>query len=354
MGRIKRNPLSAAIVKSKNTSLNKAGMEKDGEFYTQLNDIENELKNYRNYLKGKVVYCNCDDPRVSNFFHYFSYNFERLQLKKLISSCYKSESLEHFSRKNSKSAIYLEYDGDKNGNKIPDPEEIGIKKFKEDGDFRSEESLALLEKSDVIVTNPPFSLFREFIATLIRHKKKFIVIGPISQITSKEIFELIMKNKIWLGYGFNGGNAYFKIPSPKEFAQGVYDVKTGLVKFRNVAWYTNIEIPKRNLELPTWKNYNKKEYPTYANYPAIEVGKVKDIPCDYDGEMGVPITFLDAHNPEQFEIIGSSGTLAKSMDKIAPHGSYMPGGPRFYLKNKDRTYHRLWPRLVIRKIANAN
>jgi len=335
----------------KNASLQKASFEKNGEFYTQLNDIENELRNYRKDLKDKTVYCNCDDPRVSNFFHYFAYNFERLGLKKVISSCYKSESIEHFSRKNSKSAIYLEYEGDKNGNRIPDLSEIGIKKLSGDGDFRSPESIALLEQADVIVTNPPFALFREFITTVIKHKKKFIVIGPITQIVAKDIFKLIMTNQIWLGYGFNGGNAYFKIPTPKEFAAGVYDVKTGLVKFRNVTWYTNLEIPRRNDELPLYKKYNKKDYPTYANYPAIHVTKIKDIPCDFEGEMGVPITFAAIHNPKQFKIIGSSGTLAKPMDKIAAKGKYVPGGPRFYLKNlKTGTYDRKWPCLVIQKI----
>jgi len=340
--------------RSKNASLNKAILEKDGEFYTQLNDIENEVNNYKKHLKGKVIFCNCDDPRVSNFFHFFSYNFERLQLKKVISACYKSDDVEHFTRKKSRTASYLEYEGDKNRNKIPDPDEIGIKKFKGDGDFRSEESIKLLLESDIVVTNPPFSLFREFIALLVKHKKKFIVIGPIMQATAKEIFPLIMTNQMWLGYGFNAGNAYFKIPSPKEFAEGVYDVTTGLVKFRNVTWYTNLEIPKRNIDWILWKSYNKKEFPMYANYPAIEVTEKKHIPCDYFGQMGVPTTFLQVHNPKQFKIIGSCGTLAQPIAKIAPPGTFSPGGPRFYLKNKDRTYRRLQPRLIIQRVDNGN
>ena len=182
------------------------------EFYTQLSDIERELKHYRKHFKGKVVYCNCDDPRISNFFHYFSYNFEKLGLKKLITTCYKSQQADLFSQNDSEHAIWLEYDGDKNGNMVPDPEEIGIKPLKGDGDFRSAESIELLKQADIVVTNPPFSLFREYVAQLMEYDKKFIIIGNLNAITYKEIFKLIKEDKLWLGYGFQAGNAYFGVP----------------------------------------------------------------------------------------------------------------------------------------------
>ena len=290
--------------KSKNRNLYQAQNLKQDEFYTQLPDIEKELKHYKKYFKGKVVYCNCDDPRISNFFHYFSYNFERLGLKKLITTCYKNQEMDLFSQNDSEHAIYLEYNGDKNSNNVPDAEEIGIKQLKGDGDFRSEESIELLKQADIVVTNPPFSLFREYVAQLVDYDKKFVIIGSWNAITYKEIFPLVMQNKIWVGFGFNSGNAFFKTPHPKEFARGVYNEETGLVKFRNVTWFTNLDIKKRHEELILYKNYSPEKYPTYDNYDAIEVGKTKDIPADYDGAMGVPITFLDKYNPDQFEILG--------------------------------------------------
>ena len=186
--------------KVQNKSLGKARNSKKDEFYTQLSDIERELKHYKNHFKGKVVYCNCDDPRISNFFHYFSYNFEKLGLKKIITTCYKNQNMDLFSQNNSEQAIYLEYDGDKNGNSIPDSKEIGIKPLKGDGDFRSKESIELLKQADIVVTNPPFSLFREYVAQLIEYDKKFLIIGNQNAIAYKGIFSLIKENKIWLGY----------------------------------------------------------------------------------------------------------------------------------------------------------
>ena len=291
---------------AKNKNLHKAKNSKKDEFYTQLSDIERELKHYRKHFRGKVVYCNCDDPRISNFFHYFSYNFEKLGLKKLITTCYKNKNMDLFTKNDSDEAIYLEYKGDKNGNNVPDVEEIGIKPLKSDGDFRSEESIELLKQADIVVTNPPFSLFREYVAQLIEYDKKFIIIGSRNAITYKEIFQLIKENKLWVGYGFKGGNAYFETKhDTDEFAKGVYDNKTGLVKFRNIEWFTNLNILKRDEELILYKNYygNENEYPIYDNYDAIEVSKVANIPIDYDGVMGVPITFLNKHNPNQFEIV---------------------------------------------------
>ena len=275
------------------------------EFYTQLVDIENELKHYREHFRGKIVLCNCDDPRVSNFFHYFSYNFEQLGLKKLITTCYKNQERDLFSQHNSERAIWLEYTGDHNGNRVPDPEEIGINYLQGDGDFRSQECIELLKQADIVVTNPPFSLFREYVAQLIEYNKKFLIIGPFNAITYKEIFPLIKEDKIWLGYGFKAGNAYFKIPetSSHDYAEGVYNSLTGLVKFRNCTWYTNLDIQKRHEDLIFFKHYVEEDYLKYDNYDAINVDKVSDIPLDYNGVIGVPITFLDCYNPSQFEIV---------------------------------------------------
>ena len=252
------------------------------------------------------MYCNCDDPRMSNFFHYFSYNFEDLGLKKLITTCYQNQNRDLFSKHTSERAIYLEYYGDKNNNKTPDVEEIGVQYLKGDGDFRSAESITLLQQADIVVTNPPFSLFREYVTQLIEHHKKFVIIGAFNAITYKEIFPLIKANKMWLGNGFKSGNAFFKTPYFKEFAKGVYDAESGLVKFRNVTWFTNLDNAKRHEDLILYKTYTPEDYPKYDNYDAINVDKTKEIPMNYKGVMGVPITFLDKYNPEQFEILGCS------------------------------------------------
>ncbi|MDO8952658.1 MAG: adenine-specific methyltransferase EcoRI family protein [Draconibacterium sp.] len=298
--------------KSSNKNLHSAKNSKKDEFYTQLSDIEKELRHYKEHFKDKVVFCNCDDPRVSNFFHYFSFNFERLGLKKLITTCYKNQDADLFSENKSEKAIYLEYTGDKNGDNIPNPEEIGIKHLKGDGDFRSRESIDLLKQADIVVTNPPFSLFREFVSQLIEYDKKFIIIGSLNAITYKEIFKLIQDNKLWLGNGFSGGNAYFKTTHTKEFAAGVYNEETGLVKFRNVCWFTNLDITKRHEELILYKKYSPEKYAAYDNYNAINVDKIADIPTDYNGAIGVPITFLDKYNPEQFEILGITDRIDNS------------------------------------------
>lgn len=288
------------------------------EFYTQLPDIERELKHYRKHFRGKVVYLNCDDPRESQFFHYFSYNFEKLGLKKLIAAGYKSQNVNLFSKNSSEKAIYLEYTGDTDGNRIPDPSEIDVKHFEGDGDFRSEESIELLKQADIVVTNPPFSLFREYVAQLIEYNKKFVIVGPKGAVTYKEIFPLIKQNLLWVGYGFQAGNAYFKTSAPGVYAKGVYDEKTGLVKFRNVTWFTNLDISKRYEELVLFKPYDPLKYSRYDNFDAIEIGKVADIPVDYEGVMGVPTTFLDVHNPEQFEIVGITTSYGRQQTKRYP------------------------------------
>jgi hypothetical protein len=288
--------------KASNLNLRKASTAKKDEFYTQLSDIERELKNYKKHFKNKTIYCNCDDPRISNFFHYFSYNFEKLALKKIITTCYKNKNMDLFSQNNSNKSIYLEYKGDKNNNKVPDINEIEIKYLKEDGDFRSEESIELLKKSDIVVTNPPFSLFREYVAQLIKYNKKFIIVGHQNAIGYKEIFKLIKENKIWLGYGFNGGAAHF-INNHYEDTATASDHKKGMIRVSGVVWFTNIDISKRHEDLILYKKYNAKDYPKFDNYKAINVNKTSDIPIDYKGAMGVPLTFLNKYSPEQFEII---------------------------------------------------
>lgn len=312
---------------SKNSNLHQAKREWNDEFYTQLSDIENELKHYKDHFKGKTILCNCDDPRVSNFFRYFAMNFETLWLKKLIATCYKNQNINLFSQNKAEQAVYLIYEGDKNGNKQRDLEEIQVLPLKGNGDFRSEECIELLKQADIVVTNPPFSLFREYVAQLITYDKKFLIIGNMNAITYKEIFPLIAQNKMWLGYWFKAGNAFFETSqSEKNFAKWVYDPGTGLVKFRNVHRFTNLEHNKRYEELILYKTYKGNEhlYPKFDNYDAINVNKVAEIPYDYHGVMGVPITFLDKYNPDQFEIIWTTDRWGDGMleDLKLPHTRY--------------------------------
>jgi hypothetical protein len=297
--------------KSQNKNLHKAKKGKNDEFYTQLTDIERELKHYKHHFKDKVVYCNCDDPRVSNFFHYFSYNFEKLGLKKLITTCYKNQSWDLFSQNDSERAIYLEYNGDKNGNNVPDPNEIGIHHLEGDGDFRSKESIELLKQADIVVTNPPFSLFREYVAQLIKYEKSFIILGHQNAITYREIFKLIKENKLWLGVD-NGGTKWFNVNDDYDInTESRKKIEDGKKYFSmgNIVWFTNLDISKRHEDLILYKSYyeNADEYPKYDYYDAINVDRTSDIPIDFKGLIGVPITFLDKHNPEQFEIIDGIG-----------------------------------------------
>ena len=323
--------------KSSNQNLRNASKAKKDEFYTQLADIEKELKHYKKHFKDKVVYCNCDDPRVSNFFHYFSYNFEHLGLKKLITTCYKSQNMDLFSQHDCEQAIYLEYDGDKNGNKVPDTEEIGIKHLKGDGDFRNEESIELLKQADIVVTNPPFSLFREYVSQLIEYEKNFLIIGDQNALTYKEIFKLVKQNKVWLGYD-NGGTKWFQVPDD-------YDIKTesrkkienGVKYFSkgSITWYTNIETTKRHEDLILYKKYVSDEYPKYDNYDVINVDKVAEIPVNYDGVMGVPITFIDKYNPDQFKLLGIMNTGEQNKGiryEGTPHGRPTINGVEKYLR----------------------
>ena len=276
---------------SNNSNLRKAKKTKNDEFYTQLPDIENELRHYRDHFKGKVVYCNCDDARESNFFKYFSINFEFLGLKKLIATGYKKDGR----------GVLLVYEGDKNGNKVVDDEEVTVTELEGDGDFRSPECVKLLDEADVVVTNPPFSLFREYVAQLVEHGKKFLIIGNMNALTYKEIFPLIKANKIWVGHNFNK-TMEFRLDESYEKWNEIRDgFKYG--KVPAISWYTNLDMKKRHEKLVLTEKYDPAKYPKYDNYDAINVDKTVDIPKDYDGAMGVPITFLDKYNPEQFEII---------------------------------------------------
>ena len=300
---------------SRNVNLHAAKRGKLDEFYTQLGDIENELRHYEPHFKGKVVYCNCDDPRVSQFFEYFSSNFEFLGLKKLITTCYKNQEWDLFSRHDSERAIYLEYHGDQDGDLIVGDDEVTKKHLWGDGDFRSAECIKLLKEADIVVTNPPFSLFREYVAQLMEYNKKFLIIGPRNAITYKEIFPLIKENKIWLG---NHNVSSFVVPG--DNGKSYLDEESGrwFQKFGNVGWYTNLPHAKRHEELILYKKYSLEEYPHYDNYDAIEVSKTKDIPRDWPDAMGVPITFLDRYNPDQFEILGITKTWFGAATKVYP------------------------------------
>ena len=273
----------------RNKQLNRAKRDKQDEFYTQLTDIEKETKHYKDHFKDKIVFCNCDDPLESNFWKYFYLNFKEVGLKKLIAT--------HYDPK--KPTYKMEYDGT---NCVKTD-------LKENGDFRSPECIALLKESDIVVTNPPFSLFREYVAQLMEYKKKFLIIGNQNALTYKEIFPLIKENKIWLGCSIHSGDREFRVPdhyvihsaSKRVDANGVQ-----YVRVVGVRWFTNLDYKERHEELILYKKYNENDYPKYENYDAINVNKTKDTPVDYFGLMGVPITFMDKYNPEQFDILRCS------------------------------------------------
>ena len=318
-----------ATVKKQNSKLQNAKNEKNDEFYTQLKDIENELKYFRDQFKDKVVYCNCDDPRVSNFFHYFSYNFELLGLKRLIATCYKNNNMDLFSKNEDEKAVYLIYEGAKNGSKLPTTDEITVNELNGDGDFRSQECINLLKQADIVVTNPPYSLFREYISQLVEYKKQFLVIGNSNASTYKEMFSLIQENKMWLGHNCV---RWFQTPSGE-----LYEAARSF-------WYTNLPHNKRNEEVLLFKTYKPENYPEYDNYYAIEVAKVKDIPMDYDGVMGVPITFLDKYNPNQFEIVASDYQIKQGLAPEVIKENWSGKYDRAYLNGK-----RKFSRILIKR-----
>ena len=280
------------IAMAGNKNLQAANKAKKDEFYTQLCDIENELRHYREHFRGKTVLCNCDDPRVSNFFHYFTYNFEQLGLKRLITTCYKNQNADLFSRNDQEQAIWLEYLGDRNGNRVPDAEEIGIRPLHGDGDFRSPECIELLKQADIVVTNPPFSLFREYVAQLVKYEKKFLIIGNMNAITYKDCFKLIKENQMWLGASIHSGDREFGVPSDYPLhAAGCRIDENGnkFIRVKGVRWFTNLDYKERHEDIVLYKKYTPEEYPKYDNYDAINVNKALEIPCDYDGMMGTAV-----------------------------------------------------------------
>lgn len=320
---------------AKNNNLHNAKKAKNDEFYTRLEDIEKEMCHYREHFRGKVIYCNCDDPKESNFFKFFSLQFEFLGLKKLISTGYKE---------NGHGVAYI-YEGDKNGNNLPDDSEIRTYELQGNGDFRSEECIEFLKEADVVVTNPPFSLFREVVAQLVEYNKKFLLLGNNNAITYKEIFPLIMSNKMWLGYSNNKTMEFVLSDSYEKWDRIENGKKIG--KVPAISWFTNLEHDHRNRPLDLTQRYDPRYYPKYDNYDAIECSKVMDIPRDYDGVIGVPITFLDKYCPTQFRIVGiACGNSWANYKDILKSLNFNPsmkygGGLGSPILNGKATYGRL-------------
>ena len=339
-----------------NSNLQKANKAKQDEFYTQLSDIEAELRHYKTHFRNKVIFCNCDDPYESNFFKYFAMNFNFFGLKKLIATCYERSPVageefplfHHFGMIDKGQPpvahkIEITEVSDENGDGATDLSDVKLllqnrknilTQLNGDGDFRSEECIKLLKEADIVVTNPPFSLFREYMAQLVEYNKKFLIIGNKNAITYKEIFPLIKENKLWIGLTIRSGDREFRVP--KEYITRSASLRTDekgnkYIKVPGVHWFTNLDYPERHEELVLYKRYTPEEFPKYDNYDAINVDKTSAIPYDYNGIMGVPITFLDKYNPEQFEIIGNEYSL-----NIA--------GGRGYINGK-----RMYSRIFIRK-----
>ncbi len=367
-----------------NSNLNGAKTARKDEFYTQLTDIEKEMRYYRKHFQGKTVLCNCDDPFESNFFKYFALNFNRLGLKKLIATCYYSspiagQQLQYGCDANGQMTFYFEDKGveenkskrpykavvtqvyDKKGDGGVDMLDVAelfrsgeneLVELEGDGDFRSPECLALLDEADIIVTNPPFSLFREYVSMLVEHQKHFIIIGNQNAISYEETFSLMKNNKMWIGASIHSGDRAFFVPDdyPLDAAGCGIDEITGrkYIRVKGIRWFTNLDIKQRHEEMILVRHYTPEQYPKYVNYDAIEVAKTSDIPCDYDGEMGVPITFMDKYNPEQFEIIGISRELVRTLSEdVRKNGAYPQIG-RFYLDVGAEKYKKVYERLVIR------
>ncbi len=303
-----------------NSGLTNAKRAKKDEFYTQLADIESELRHYREHFRGKRVFCNCDDPYESNFFRYFALNFNALGLKELVATCYEGSPIVGTELRLSPRRPYkvtIREVSDFDGNGAIDLADVAqlllhsrknvLTELKGDGDFRSPECVALLKKADIVVTNPPFSLFREYVAQLIEHGKKFLIIGNVNAITYKEIFPLIKDNRLWFGASIHSGDREFEIPQDYPISAAGFRIDGNGRKFirvKGVRWFTNLDYSERHENLILYEHYTPEAFPRYDNYDAINVDKTSEIPCDYDGIMGVPITFLDKYNPEQFEILG--------------------------------------------------
>lgn len=344
---------------SKSSNLGAAKNAKQDEFYTQLTDIEKEMRYYRRHFKGKTVLCNCDDPYESNFFKFFVLNFNRLGLRKLIATCYSGSPIAGTQlalheilggdtnrvNKPYKAIVTKVYDTSGDGGvdmldvaELFKTHENVLEELNGNGDFRSEECLALLDEADIVVTNPPFSLFREYVSVLIDHGKRFVIIGSQNAITYKEIFSLLMQNRMWLGYG--SGDMAFTVPADYEPRETRYWQDETGQKWRsmgNICWYTNLDIKKRHEQLIPVKRYDPQQYPKYDNFDAIEIGKTADIPCDYAGVMGVPITFMDKYCPEQFVILGRRGDLEWAENECT---FYTP--PPVEVQAKYKAMNRTW------------
>ncbi|MCL1992138.1 MAG: adenine-specific methyltransferase EcoRI family protein [Spirochaetes bacterium] len=349
-----------------NKSLQSAIKAKNDEFYTQISDIEKECSNYKEHFRGKSIFCNCDDPYESNFFKHFAMSFKSWGLEKIVATCYAGSPIAN-------KELSLFDDESEEGKTTKTPHKIVITdipdmnmdgavdltdvklllgsdknhltRLNQDGDFRSQECVEILKEADIVVTNPPFSLFREFVAQLDEHQKKFLIIGNKNAITYKEIFKLIKENKMWVGYTPMGIDMLFDVP--EKFAKeliankkegSAYKIVNGVVKGRSQSiWFTNLDHKKRHEDLFLYKKYNPKDYPTYDNYDAIDVCKVADIPADYEGVMGVPISFLDKYNPQQFELIGSNRGVDQDPNGIYGRGSLIGGKETFkrlFIKRK--------------------
>ncbi len=364
-----------------NSDLKKANKNKKDEFYTQLADIETELKHYRKHFYGKVVFCNCDDPYESNFFKYFAMNFNYLGLKKLIATCYKGSPVVYTQLswfddektvavvENEKRPYKIEITEvvDANNDGAIDLTDIefllrnnknSLSLLNGDGDFRSNECVEILKQADIVVTNPPFSLFREFVAQLIEYKKQFLIIGNVNTMICKEIFPLIKANIMWMGYSIHSGDREFRVPDDYPLEASSYRIDeygNKYIRVKGVRWYTNLDYVERHTDIDLWKKYTSEEYPMYDNYNAINVNVTADIPEDYFGIMGVPITFLDKYNPDQFEIVwqASGNTRACAPAVILQELGYRP-------HKEDRggcgviNGKRVYSRILIRRKQNGN
>lgn len=359
-----------------NKNLNAAKEAKKDEFYTQLADIENELKHYRQHFRGKTILCNCDDPYESNFFKYFANNFNAFGLKKLIATCYNGSPVQgnelmldfgDFTEEPKKIAYKVEItevmDANRDGRidladvryLIQNDKNV-LSILKENGDFRSRECIELLQEADIVVTNPPFSLFREYVAQLMKYEKKFIIIGHQNAITYKEIFPLLQKNMVWTGFGFNLSLVYKSpygnnLEANRKFVKQKGYNPDECIKVPGICWYTNLDHKKRHEQLILWKKYTPEEYPKYDNYDAIDINAINDIPIDYNGIMGVPITFFDKYNPNQFEIVGITDRNSPLCTKIYTKkdaANYSDLNRRSVLF-VNGNYKMLFPKLLIRK-----
>lgn len=365
-----------------NEDLGKARKAKNDEFYTQYHDIEKEMNAYLDYnpdvFRGKTILLPCDDPEWSNFTKYFAQNFQTLGLKKLVSTSYapnskpadipyqptlfEIDSPEFDEAKTVSNGKIFTLTKDMTGDDRVNVEDLKWSYLEGDGDFRSDEIKQLRDEADIIITNPPFSLFREFLAWIIEANKTFSIIGNMNAITYKDVFPLIMENRTWLGQTISSGDREFRVPENYPLLSAgwrVDDEGNKYIRVKGVRWFTNIEHGRRheplalmteqdNIKFSKHKEVKDVGYRKYANYDAVEVPYTDAIPSDYDGVMGVPISFLDKYNPEQFVIIGNSGALAKPMSEIAKKGTYVQGGPSFYLSNGDDTFTRIYNRIVIR------